>query len=135
MRRTTATNKAAPRPPQPTDARLLEDIATPKCDRTSETIRAYLAAVRPFKGLTIDEEHQRGRAIIDQMVSSSFGRRDPPSRLSAAQCADVVAFIRDVEPIKPGAFDTGFREVPNPAMGLFQILHVVERELRRVRRG
>ena len=107
------------------------EIGEADCDRTDLQIEAYLNAVKPFDGFPNQEGFCRGKLLIREMSVKSTGSGYPTLALTRDQCADVLEYIRGIEPRDPKKFDTGLREVPNPAMGLFKILGHVVGELRR----
>lgn len=100
-------------------------------DRTDARIRAYLDAVEPLPECASEEEFSRGLRLIERMASSSAEGNYPSLRLTRHDCADVLGFVNRVVPRNPKTFDTKYRDVPNPMMGLFMIMEHVIDELRR----
>jgi hypothetical protein len=71
---------------------------------TSARIYAYLASVRPLRGvadLGQREDFQRGRALIERMAMSAQGMDPPRLYLGRSYCADVLRFISQTEPLEP----------------------------------
>jgi hypothetical protein len=96
-------------------------------DPGSGWIRAYLASVRPLRGcadLPDSEEYQAGRSAIERLAISAHGQVSP------TECADVVNFIRNSEPVKPRSWWNEPDDEPSHLVGLHVILEAVERSLR-----
>jgi hypothetical protein len=71
-------------------------------DENELQIRGYLASMRPIRGvvgLDDGDEYQRGRRLIEKLALSARGHRRPTLKLTADECADVLHFISDVEPV------------------------------------
>lgn len=105
-------------------------------DRTADRLRAYLASVRPLRGvagIAESDEYQRGRALIESMALAA-GRADewPSLRLSVAQCADVLHFVYESEPVNARAWWSDPTEAPSHVCGYLMALGCVEGSLRRV---
>jgi hypothetical protein len=101
-------------------------------DRTSDRLRAYLASVRPLRGFAEGAEYQRGRALIER-IAMSMGdiEHDWPSfRLSTAQCADVLRFVFESEPLEPRAWWADPTDAPSHVCGYVMVLGCVEKNLR-----
>jgi hypothetical protein len=101
-------------------------------DDTAPEIRAYLARVRPKRDSDLgnEDEYHRGRGLIEPLAISTEGRDGPSLRLTAAQCADIVYFIRNSEPIEPETWFTEPDDEPNHHVGYDVVMEVIERCLR-----
>jgi len=74
---------------------------------TASPIIGFLATVRPCSS---PEHYQRGRSLVERMATA------PALRLTPTECADVLHFLRSVQP-----FD---------AAGYYLILETLERSIR-----
>jgi hypothetical protein len=104
-------------------------------ERTSDRLRAYLASVRPLgdvADIAEGDEYQRGRGLIERMaLSMGDAEHDWPSlRLSAAQCADVLRFVSQSEPLEPRAWWADPPDAPSHVCGYEMVLGCVEKSLR-----
>lgn len=102
-------------------------------DDTGPRIRAYLASVRPRRGVAgvgEEEEYQRGRSLIERVALSAHGDGSPTLRLTATQCADVVNFVRQSDPVTPRTWWSEPADAPSHLVGLCFVLDAVESSLR-----
>lgn len=103
-------------------------------DRTSARIRAFLSSMQPLSGvagLEGEQEFRRGRALIERLADSAEADHAPTLRLSPAQCADVVHFLAEIEPVEPASWWTDPQDAASHAVGLKFILEALEASLRR----
>lgn len=100
---------------------------------TADRIRAYLASMRPLRGADLSDEEgfQRGRGVIERLALSAWGTDAPAMVLSVRQCADVVRFLRGVEPIDPVDWWQDPDDRPSHVVGFAFILEAIEECLRR----
>jgi hypothetical protein len=98
---------------------------------TADRIRAYLASVRPLRGVEFeDTPYQRGRSLIEQLALSADGTEQPTLRLSTLECADVVFFVAKSEPIQDRNWWLEPTDAPSHLVGLKFVLGAVEASLR-----
>lgn len=104
---------------------------SPDLDETSRRLMAYLASMGPLRGCVHDEPHyQMGRAAIERMAMMAMGTDYPPATLTAAQCADVLHFIRMSEPLQPLGWWDDPEDAPSHLVGFVIVLCVLEKSLR-----
>lgn len=99
-------------------------------DDTGPRIRAYLASVLPLGRSGEDEDYKRGRVLIERMALSARGEDDPRIELSAEDCADVLAFVRDSVPFDESTWFDEREDSPSHLCGLQFILASVIDNLR-----
>jgi hypothetical protein len=106
-------------------------------EHSEHRIRAFVSALLNHRGLDLSAESIYGIALLDRLANASVGLEgsEPESRLTAEDCADILCLIGQTEPTDPEAFfdyACEENEIPCPAMGLFIVLNIIERELRRI---
>lgn len=99
-------------------------------DDTGPRIRAYLASVLPLGRSGVDEDYKRGRVLIERMALSARGEDDPRIELSAEDCADVLAFVRDSVPFDESTWFDEREDSPSHLCGLQFVLASVIDNLR-----
>jgi hypothetical protein len=102
-------------------------------DNTGHRIRAFLASVRPLRGVAdveCDDRYQRGRALIERMAISAKGEGKPSIVLSATHCADVLRFLHHVEPLEPQRWWEDPDDSPSHLVGFMFVLQTLEKSLR-----
>jgi hypothetical protein len=102
-------------------------------EETAQRIRAYLASVRPLRDsadLPGSEPYQSGRSLIERLALSARGTEAPTLRLTAAQCADVVHFVRCSEPLERSTWWSDPKRGPSHWVGFIFVLEAVEESLR-----
>lgn len=105
-------------------------------DDSGPRIRAYLASMRPMRGVADIyslETYQRGRSLIEAMALTATGEDMPAIRLSAADCADILAFVSYSEPVEPGSWWKDPKGSPSHLVGYYLIVQAVQAALRRRR--
>jgi hypothetical protein len=108
----------------------------PDMDETSRRLLAYLASMRPLRGVADvygDDPYQRGRALIEQMAMMVTGTDYPPATLSPSDCADVLRFVHFSEPIDPRRWWDDPKHGPSHVVGFNIVLVVLEQSLRKAR--
>jgi hypothetical protein len=102
-------------------------------DDTGPRIRAYLASVRPLRGVSglgDDQRYQRGRSAIERLALSAAGEDSPTHRLSVSQCADVAYFVSSSEPLDARHWWQEPRNAPSHVVGFHMVMDAVEAALR-----
>jgi hypothetical protein len=105
-------------------------------DDTAPRIRAYLASMRPLRGsegdIHYEDSYQRGRSLIERLALSAHDTDSPTLRLSAEQCADVLHFIANSEPLEPATWWRDPKEAPSHVVGFMIIVNALKDSLRSV---
>lgn len=94
-------------------------------DDTGPRIRAYLASMRPLRGvadITGMDAYQRGRSLIERMALLAVGTDLPRMKLTTAQCADVLAFLQYSEPVEPRTWWEDPKDAPSHLVGHYLII-------------
>ncbi len=102
-------------------------------DDTGPRILAYLAAVRAPQDCVFRDGGKifyRGHTVIAHMSMSAKGLSMPTVRLSLADCADALFFVRHCEPIDPATWDVEPTDAPSHLVGESFVLETVEAALR-----
>ena len=117
--------------PATSDATALPPIGA--SDQTADRIRAFLMSVRPLQGVADiegGEKYQRGRALIERMALSAKEEEDPTIVLSPQHCADVLSFLRNIEPLAPRTWWEDPADAPSHVVGFVFVLRTLECSLR-----
>jgi hypothetical protein len=99
---------------------------------TGARIRAYLASMRPLRGvadIAEKEDCQRGRALIERMAMSAQGTDPPRLVLSAAHCADVLRYISAMEPLEPRDWWKDPEDSPSHLVGFYFVVETLAHSL------
>jgi hypothetical protein len=104
-------------------------------DDTDDRVRAFVAALQPLGGLAVAEmfpEYSRGRALIERVAQRAKGKGDAPlaATLSPSECADVLRFISQSEPIEPENWWQDPKGAPSHLVGFIEVLQAIEKNLR-----
>src|SRR5579883_76369 len=104
-------------------------------DRTDNRIRAYLASMRPLRGVgayreDIEDAHARGRGLIERLALSAEGSGLPQLELTSRDVADVLSLMSALEPIERGGWWLDGNDDPSPVCGFYLLLHALEESLR-----
>lgn len=105
-------------------------------DATADRLRAYIASMRPLRGVDLDDDdrYQRGRALIERLaIAAGDTNTDPALRLTARDCADVLAFIAASEPLEPATWWDDPPEGPSQVAGFYLLVRGLEPSLRAIR--
>jgi hypothetical protein len=101
-------------------------------ERTAARIRAFLAKVRGLRGCQLEcaEHWQYARSLIERIAESADQNEDdyatPPLRLSADDCACVLQFLAQIEPLEPGSWWVERHGEPSHLVGYQMILFVLQ---------
>jgi hypothetical protein len=101
-------------------------------DKTADRICAFLASVRGMSGFDVEGEEgvRRGRAIIQRMAIAATGEEDPNIELTPSHCADVLQFLRVIEPVSPTDWWQDPVDAPSHLAGFSFVLAALENNLR-----
>jgi hypothetical protein len=102
-------------------------------DDTAPRLRAYLANVRPLRGIADlygNERYQSGRSLIERMALSADGEGVPTLRLTTAQCADVLHFMHFSEPVNLSYWFQEPEDAPSHLAGQAFVLEAWEVAMR-----
>lgn len=101
-------------------------------DRTADRIRAFLDRVQTLSGCVFDEErtatHKRAQKAIERLAASAHKTEAPQATLTVAECADVLRYLADIEPVDAATWfdDSGVSHL----CGQMFIFEALERSLR-----
>lgn len=107
----------------------VEDIDSTE-EHVARQILAYLGAVRFHDGKVEDEVTMNGRRLILRLAADSDGEDYPRTKLTPAECADVLGFVRWATPVNQKKFISG---TPNPACGFLAITGCLMENLRAIK--
>ena len=103
-------------------------------DYTAGRLRAYLASVRLLRGVELgiaaSDRYQRGRSLIERMAICTRECDEVTMKLSPVQCADVLNFVNNSEPIEPRTWWSDSDDGPSHVVGFVSVLEAVENSLR-----
>ena len=112
----------------------VDALSTHPNDRTDNRIRAYIASIKPRKGVChpddVEAAQARGRGLIERLALSAEGDDMPQLRLRVSQVADVLAFITSVQPIEAKSWWRDDPDGPSHLVGYHLLLGALEDSLR-----
>jgi len=113
---------------QPSHGKALPSTAY--SDKTADRIIAFLSSVRPLRGFSVEDEFERGRALIERIAMSARDTDNPTVVLSVQHVADVLGFLAFVEPFEPCTWWQDPPNSPSHVAGFELLLRALESSLR-----
>jgi hypothetical protein len=77
------------------------------------------------------EAYQNGRGLIERLAACSLGTDYPHVTLMLNQCADVLSFLANSEPLEPRGWWKEPKDGPSHLVGLQFVLETLEESVRR----
>ena len=104
-------------------------------DCTDNRLRAYLSSMARPRDIEsyqdhIEEANVRGRSLIERLAIGVENDDEPRLRLTAAQVADVLSFIRCSEPVDLEGWWKDTYDGPSWVCGYYAVLKALEASLR-----
>jgi hypothetical protein len=104
-------------------------------DETAPRIRAFLASMRPTRGVMLneasDESFHRGRAVIEKLAICSVGTELPAVIISLREVADVLFFLAAIGPVDLKSWWDEPIECTSAICGYHSVLNALEESIRR----
>lgn len=97
-------------------------------DRTDARLRAYVASVESMSG-TAEEDRERGAVLIERLAASAQGSDSPALQLTPEECADVLAWMADRQPVDPDSWWQDPKDAPSHLCGFYMLLQALEHSL------
>jgi hypothetical protein len=116
------------------EATVVATTPTEYSDDAGERISAFLGSVRTTRGMEEDAEElegfHSGREAIEQMARTAPDTDNPLTTFPANRCADVLTFLRCVEPVDKVNWWIDPKAAPSHVVGFQLVLICLEESLR-----